>query len=76
MLDEVDAPLDEANIRRFTRFLTLFAARGSQFLLVTHQKATMEVAQSIWGVTTDASGVSRVLSIRQPEDARVSVPLL
>gem|GEM_PF-187547 len=69
VLDEVDAPLDEANIRRFTRFLTLFASRGSQFLLVTHQKATMEVASAIWGVTTDASGASRVLSIRQLADA-------
>ena len=69
VLDEVDAPLDEANIRRFTRFLTLFAARGSQFVLVTHQKATMEAANALWGVTTDASGASRVLSIRQPEDA-------
>ena len=70
VLDEVDAPLDEANIRRFTRFLTLFAARGSQFVLVTHQKATMEVANALWGVTTDASGASRVLSIRQPEDSQ------
>jgi len=72
VLDEVDAPLDEANIRRFTRFLTLFAARGSQFLLVTHQKATMEVANTLWGVTTDASGASRVLSIRQTEDAQAT----
>ena len=70
VLDEVDAPLDEANIRRFTRFLSIFAARGSQFLLVTHQKATMEVAAAIWGVTTDASGIFRVLSIRQVEDDR------
>jgi chromosome segregation protein len=72
VLDEVDAPLDEANIRRFTRFLSLFAARGSQFLLVTHQKATMEVASAIWGVTTDDTGASRVLSIRQVEDDRVT----
>ncbi|THF72022.1 chromosome segregation protein SMC [Deinococcus sp. Arct2-2] len=70
VLDEVDAPLDEANIRRFTAFLKLFAERGAQFLLVTHQKATMEVAQALWGVTTDASGASRVLSIKQTEDAR------
>ncbi|WP_231881581.1 AAA family ATPase [Deinococcus puniceus] len=70
VLDEVDAPLDEANIRRFTAFLKLFAERGAQFLLVTHQKATMEVAQALWGVTTDASGASRVLSIKQMEDAR------
>ncbi|AWN23140.1 chromosome segregation protein SMC [Deinococcus irradiatisoli] len=65
VLDEVDAPLDEANIRRFTHFLQVFAGRGAQFLLVTHQKATMEVAQAIWGVTTDQSGASRLLSIRQ-----------
>ncbi|MFB9994140.1 chromosome segregation protein SMC, partial [Deinococcus oregonensis] len=70
VLDEVDAPLDEANIRRFTAFLKLFAERGAQFLLVTHQKATMEVAQALWGVTTDQSGASRVLSIKQMDDAR------
>ncbi|MDV6375197.1 chromosome segregation SMC family protein [Deinococcus arenicola] len=69
VLDEVDAPLDEANIRRFTAFLDRFSARGAQFLLVTHQKATMEVATALWGVTTDASGASRVLSIKQAEDA-------
>jgi chromosome segregation protein len=65
VLDEVDAPLDEANIRRFTAFLKRFSERGAQFLLVTHQKATMEVAQALWGVTTDQTGASRVLSIRQ-----------
>ncbi|PTA66980.1 AAA family ATPase [Deinococcus arcticus] len=70
VLDEVDAPLDEANIRRFTAFLKLFSERGAQFLLVTHQKATMEIASALWGVTTDQTGASRVLSIKQPEDAR------
>ncbi|WP_019588249.1 AAA family ATPase [Deinococcus apachensis] len=69
VLDEVDAPLDEANIRRFTAFLERFSARGAQFLLVTHQKATMEVANALWGVTTDHTGASRVLSIRQAEEA-------
>ncbi|GGK94775.1 AAA family ATPase [Deinococcus radiotolerans] len=70
VLDEVDAPLDEANIRRFTAFLKRFSERGAQFLLVTHQKATMEVAHALWGVTTDQTGASRVLSIRQHDDAR------
>ncbi len=65
VLDEVDAPLDEANIRRFTHFLTRFAARGTQFILVTHQKATMEVADALWGVTTGGDGASRALSIRR-----------
>ena len=65
VLDEVDAPLDEANIRRFTHFLNLLADKGTQFILVTHQKATMEIADSLWGVTTDAGGISRTFSIRQ-----------
>jgi chromosome segregation protein len=64
VLDEVDAPLDEANIRRFTHFLTILADRGTQFILVTHQKATMEIADSLFGVTTDAGGVSRTFSVR------------
>ncbi|MDL2345699.1 chromosome segregation protein SMC, partial [Deinococcus sp. MIMF12] len=74
VLDEVDAPLDEANIRRFTAFLERFSARGAQFLLVTHQKATMEIAHALWGVTTDASGSSRVLSIRQGDEAPTARP--
>jgi chromosome segregation protein len=64
VLDEVDAPLDEANIRRFTQFLRVLADKGTQFILVTHQKATMEIADALWGVTTDASGVSRTFSIK------------
>jgi chromosome segregation protein len=66
-LDEVDAPLDEANIRRFTHFLRLLADQGTQFILVTHQKATMEIADALWGVTTDAGGISRVYSIKKAE---------
>lgn len=73
VLDEVDAPLDEANIRRFTAFLTRFAAQGTQFILITHQKATMEVADTLWGVTTDGGGVSRVLSIRQASEGAALV---
>ncbi|HWG85557.1 MAG TPA: AAA family ATPase, partial [Deinococcales bacterium] len=64
ILDEVDAPLDEANIRRFTHFLRLLSGRGTQFVLVTHQKATMEIADALWGVTTDTGGLSRTFSIR------------
>lgn len=64
VLDEVDAPLDEANIRRFRAFVERLAADGTQFVLITHQKATFEVARALWGVTTDG-GVSRVFSIRR-----------
>jgi len=69
VLDEVDAPLDEANIRRFGTFLSRLARHGTQFILITHQKATFEVADALWGVTTER-GVSRVFSVRRPEDAR------
>jgi chromosome segregation protein len=70
ILDEVDAPLDEANIRRFTRFLARLAAQGTQFILITHQKATMEVADTLWGVTTE-QGVSRVFSMSRGQEVAV-----
>ncbi len=72
VLDEVDAPLDEANIRRFCGFVESLAALGTQFVLITHQKATFEVADTLWGVTTEA-GVSRVFSLRR-DDPRVPAP--
>ncbi|ADI14665.1 chromosome segregation protein SMC [Truepera radiovictrix] len=68
VLDEVDAPLDEANIRRFCTFLSELSRRGTQFILITHQKATMETAGALWGVTTER-GVSRVFSIRRERAA-------
>lgn len=68
VLDEVDAPLDEANIRRYCDFLMRLSQRGTQFILITHQKATFEVADVMWGVTTE-QGVSRVFSIARPEAA-------
>lgn len=66
VLDEVDAPLDEANIRRYCRFVERLSAQGTQFVLITHQKATFEVADTLWGVTTE-QGVSRVFSISRRE---------
>jgi len=69
VLDEVDAPLDEANIRRFCHFLETLASRGTQFVLITHQKATFEVADTLLGVTSE-DGVSRVFSIRRDEPTR------
>ncbi|MEJ2357796.1 MAG: chromosome segregation SMC family protein [Deinococcales bacterium] len=68
VLDEVDAPLDEANIRRYCAFLERLAKAGTQFVLITHQKATFDVADVLWGVTTE-DGVSRVFSIRRDEAA-------
>jgi chromosome segregation protein len=65
ILDEVDAPLDEANIQRFCRFLQHFKGQ-TQFILVTHQKRTMEACDALYGVTTDR-GISRVFSIKREE---------
>lgn len=65
VLDEVDAPLDEANIQRFCRFLQHFKSQ-TQFILVTHQKRTMEACDALYGVTTE-KGVSRVYSIKRDE---------
>jgi chromosome segregation protein len=65
VLDEVDAPLDEANIQRLCRFLRHFSSQ-TQFILVTHQKRTMEACDALYGVTSD-KGISRVYSIRREE---------
>ena len=73
-MDEVDAPLDEANIRRFCAFLESLAGAGTQFVLITHQKATMETADTLWGVTTER-GVSRVFSIAKKDEAADGVAL-
>lgn len=67
VLDEVDAPLDEANIQRFTSFVERLAARGTQFLLISHQKTTFSVADAMWGVTSDR-GVSSMFSISRSHE--------
>lgn len=63
VLDEIDAPLDEANIARFGRFLREYAER-TQFIMVTHRKGTMEAADTMYGVTIEDAGVSKVISVR------------
>ncbi len=63
ILDEVDAPLDEANIDRFTSLLHELSDE-TQFVLITHSKRTMEAAQALYGVTQEEPGVSKVVSVR------------
>jgi len=63
VLDEIDAPLDEANVGRFTDLLGDFATR-SQFLVITHNKGTIEAADTIYGVSMEKPGISRLLSLR------------
>jgi chromosome segregation protein len=63
VLDEVDAPLDEPNIVRLTRLIQEMA-RQTQFLVITHAKRTMEAAQSLYGVTMQEPGVSKLVSVK------------
>ena len=63
MLDEVDAALDEANVGRFREALIDLGAQ-TQFLLVTHNRGTIEAADTIYGVSMGEDGASRVLSLR------------
>ncbi len=74
VLDEVDAPLDEANIGRFSELVRELAS-SSQFLIVTHNKSTMESADHLYGVTMSSPGVSKVVSVRlapEPSPARAA----
>ena len=62
VLDEVDAPLDDANVIRFTELITALSAE-TQFLLITHNKKTMEIARTLYGVTMEEPGVSKIVSV-------------
>jgi chromosome segregation protein len=62
LLDEVDAPLDDANVGRFCEIVREMAD-AVQFLIITHNKATMEMASQLTGVTMNEPGVSRLVSV-------------
>ncbi|MCA1626523.1 MAG: AAA family ATPase, partial [Acidobacteria bacterium] len=63
LLDEVDAPLDEANINRFAAKIVEMATT-TQFLVITHNKRTMEMARAMYGVTMEEAGVSKLVSVK------------
>lgn len=63
ILDEVDAPLDDANIDRYLQLIKSFSEK-TQFLMITHNKKTMEAADTLYGVTQEEEGVSKVVSVR------------
>jgi len=70
ILDEIDAPLDDANIDRFTRLIKEFS-QNTQFIVVTHNKRTMEAAETLYGVTMQEEGVSKLVSVHFNEDIKV-----
>jgi chromosome segregation protein len=71
MLDEVDAPLDEANVGRFTSLLKEMS-KQVQFIFITHNKLTMELAENLVGVTMREAGVSRLVSVDLEAAVRIS----
>ena len=70
LMDEVDAPLDDANVGRFTRLLDEFKA-GTQFLVITHNPRTMQSADAVYGVTMQEPGVSTIVGVRLGEREQV-----
>jgi len=63
LLDEVDAPLDDANVSRFNTVIRKMAEK-TQFIVITHNKKTMEIAEALYGVTMEKAGISKMTSVR------------
>ena len=63
VLDEIDAPLDDANLQRFTMLLKEFVNK-TQFIVVTHNKKTMEMSDVLYGVTMEEFGISKLISVK------------
>ena len=66
VLDELDAPLDDANVNRFANYLQDLAARA-QFIVITHRKGTMRAVNTLYGITMQNSGVSQIVSLKLDE---------
>jgi len=62
ILDEIEASLDDANVKRYADFLKRFS-KGTQFVVITHRKGTMEVSDALYGITMEEKGVSKVVSV-------------
>ena len=63
VLDEIEAALDEANVDRFARYLKKFSEE-TQFIVITHRKPTMELADALFGVTMQEKGISKMVSVK------------
>ena len=63
LLDEVDAPLDDANTERYAKLVTKMSGQGTQFLFISHNKIAMEMAEQLIGVTMQEQGVSRIVAV-------------
>ena len=63
LLDEIEAALDDANVGRFAAYLKKFS-KDTQFIVITHRKPTMEQADTLFGVTMEEKGVSKIVSVQ------------
>ena len=72
ILDEVDAPFDDANVGRYNNIIRDFAQK-TQFMVVTHNKRTMEMADTLYGVTMEQQGVSKIISVRMNKDSEKEI---
>ncbi|MDR2428005.1 MAG: hypothetical protein LBD19_03585, partial [Endomicrobium sp.] len=70
ILDEVDAPLDDANVGRYNSMIKEFASK-TQFLVVTHNKRTMEMVDVLYGVTMEEHGISKIISVKMNKQDEV-----
>ncbi len=73
LLDEVDAPLDDGNVGRYNE-LVREMSKVSQFILITHNKRTMQIADTMYGVTMEEPGVSKIVSVKMTERAQTEAP--
>jgi chromosome segregation protein len=73
ILDEVDAPLDEANVGRFSKMLTEMCGQ-TQFIVVTHNRKTMEIGSVLYGVTMQEPGISKLVSVKWEEETAEALP--
>jgi len=74
LLDEVDAPLDDANTERYARLVTSMSKKGTQFLFISHNKIAMEMAEQLIGVTMQEQGVSRIVAVDMESAASMLAP--
>ncbi len=71
VMDEVDSALDEANIQRFGEYLRQLS-QNTQIVMISHRQGTMEIASSLWGITMEEEGVSKIISVRLNKESMVS----